>query len=93
MYLEVHDPENPEDIRKSVQIILDAVKTLPKKHQCKNTLMSIWDVLMCELDKTPYDLQTPGTGTVVLDGKKISENMALFIENEKSRPLDSGDLK
>lgn len=31
MYLEVHDPENHEDIRKSVQIILDAVKTLPKK--------------------------------------------------------------
>ena len=48
---------------------------------------------MYELDKTPYDLQTPGTGMVVLDGKKISENMALFIENEKSRPLDSGDLK
>ena len=84
MYLEVSDPENPEDIRKSMQIILDAVKTLPKKHQCKNTLMSIWDVLTCELDKTPYDLQP----TIELDGKKIDENITLFVENEKSRPQD-----
>ena len=93
MYLEVHDPENQEDIRKSVQIILDAVKTLPKKHRCKSTLMSIWDILMCELDKTPYDLQATGTGMVVLNGKTIAENITRFIENEKSRPLDSGDLK
>ncbi len=84
MYLEVHDPENQDDIRKSVQIILDAVKTLPKKHQCKNTLMSIWDILMCELDKTPYDLQP----TIELDGKKIAENITRFVENEKSRPQD-----
>lgn len=36
---------------------------------------------MCELDKTPYDLQP----TIELDGKKIAESITQFVENEKSR--------
>lgn len=44
------------EIESSVDVIIAAVKTLPKEQRCKSVLNMIFSMVNEKLDCTPYDL-------------------------------------